>query len=130
MKSNGKLAAKTAAKRKTTSTKTTAAAKAKLTAKPAAKKNGKKRAVVKSTVPPQFRALPRLAKLDDPRFWTLRRELRDYFNNLPEEEVEPFLAGLKEPYQGYLFIELAQETFRNNPISIWGTDYSEYLEAK
>ncbi len=102
----------------------------KQTVKRAAKKSNKKRRVIKSTVPPQFRAMKRLAATKDPRFWTLRRELRDYLYSLPEEEVEPFLDGLGEPYLGYLFIELSQESFRKNPISVWGTDYSEYFKAE
>lgn len=106
MKSNGKLAAKTAAKRKTTSTKTTAAPKAQLTAKPAAKKNGKKRVVTKSTVPPQFRVLKQLAAAKDPRFWELRHEFRAYFHALPEEEREPFLEGLGHPHLEYLVMAM------------------------
>lgn len=109
MKSNGKLAAKTAAKSKATSTKTTVATKSKATVKSAAKKNGKKRAVAKSTVPPQFRVLKQLAAAKDPQFWELRREFRAYFYTLPEEEWEPFLEGLGEPYLDYLVMALVQE---------------------
>lgn len=115
MKSNGKLATKTVAKRKTTSTKPMVTAKAKLTAKPAAKKNGKKRAVVKSTVPPQFRVLKQLAAAKDPRFWELRREFRAYFYALPEEEREPFLEGLGEPYLDYLVMAMIQEGEGSRP---------------
>jgi len=102
MKSNGKLAAKTVAKRKTTGTKTTAPPKATLTAKATAKKNGQKRQAVKSTVPPQFRVLKQLAAAKDPRFWELRREFRDYLYSLPEEDREPFMEGLGQPYIDYL----------------------------
>ena len=92
--------------------------------------NGARRPRVKSTVPPQFRELKQLAAANDPRFWELRREFKDYFYTLPEAEIEPFVEGLGEPYLGYLFIELARESVRNNPISIWGTDYSEYFKAE
>ena len=106
MKSNGKLAAKTAAKRKTTSTKTPVATKSKATVKSAAKKNGKKQAAASSTVPPQFRVLKQLAAAKDPRFWELRLEFRAYFYALPEEEWEPFLEGLGPPYLDYLVMAM------------------------
>lgn len=77
--------------------------------KPAAKESARKRRTIKSTVPPQFRELKQLAAANDPRFWTLRREFRDYLYTLPEEEVEPFLEGLGEPYLGYLVMAMVQE---------------------
>lgn len=132
MKSNGKSATKTTAKRignlKTAGRKVSKTAGAKRPAKKVASKNVKKRQVVKSTVPPQFRELKQLAAKKDPRFQQLRREFRDYFYSLSDEEVTPFLEGLGYPYIDYLVTELARESFRQNPISIWGTDYSEYLK--
>lgn len=87
---------------------------AKANGKAPGKQNGKKRRSIKSTVPPQFRELPKLGEANDPRFWELRSEFKDYFKSLPEEEVEPFLNGLKYPFVDYLSIELAQESWRNN----------------
>lgn len=88
--------------------------------KTAAKKSARKRRTVKSTVPPQFRELKQLAAANDPRFWTLRREFRDYLYTLPEEEVEPFLEGLGEPYLGYLVMALVQERGRKKPARLRG----------
>jgi len=129
-KKTAKLSSRSNGKLKTASRKSAKTASGKRTPKQAAKKNGKKRRAITSTVPPQFREMKRLAATNDPRFWTLRRELRDYLYSLPDEEVEPFLDGLGEPYLGYLCVELARESFRENPISIWGTDYSEYFKAE
>jgi len=121
MKSNGKSATKTAASRsgklKAASRKTTKTSSSK---RPAKKAASKKRQVVKSTVPPKFRELKRLEAAEDPRFWELRKEFRDYFNNLSEEEVEPFLEGLRHPYTDYLAIEMVRQSWRENPVSIWG----------
>lgn len=111
--SSKKATIKTAKKaaRKSATTKTA-------TKKQAAKRNGKtnsrERRSIKSTVPPQFRELPKLGEANDPRFWELRSEFKDYFKSLPDEEVEPFLDGLKRPFVDYLSIELAQESWRNS----------------
>jgi len=86
--------------------------------KRAAKRISKQRMSVKSTVPPQFRELKQLAAKNDPRFWELRDEFRDYFRSLPEQEVEPFLKGLGRPYLDYLAIALAQESWAKNPVRI------------
>ncbi len=90
------------------------AAAKKQAAKRNGKQSGKKRRTIKSTVPPQFRELPKLGEANDPRFWELRSEFKDYFKSLPDEEVEPFLDGLKRPFVDYLSIELAQESWRNS----------------
>lgn len=122
MKSNGKNATKTTANRngklKAASRK---AAKTSSSKRPAKKAASKKRLAVKSTVPPKFRELKRLEAAEDPRFWELRKEFRDYFNNLSEEEVEPFLEGLRHPYTDYLAIELVRQSWRENPVNIWGS---------
>jgi len=89
-------------------------------AKTAAKKSARKRRTIKLTVPPQFRELKRLASTNDPRFWTLRREFRDYLYTLPDEQVEPFLEGLEEPYLGYLVMALVQERGRKKPVKLGG----------
>ncbi len=129
MKSNSKSTTKTTASRsgklKAPNRK---AAKTSSSKRPAKKAASKKRLVVKSTVPPKFRELKQLAAKKDPRFLQLRREFRDYFYSLSDEEVPPFLEGLGYPYMDYLATELARESFKQNPISIWGTDYSEYLK--
>jgi hypothetical protein len=84
---------------------------AKRNGKATGKQSGKKRRSIKSTVPPQFRVLPRLGEANDPRFWELRREFKDYFKSLPDEEAEAFIAGLEYPFVDYLALELTREEY-------------------
>jgi hypothetical protein len=119
-KKTAKLSSRSNGKLRTAGSKQTKTASGKPTVKRAAKKSSKKRRVIKSTVPPQFRELKRLAATNDPRFWTLRREFRDYLYTLPEEEVEPFLEGLGEPYLGYLVMAVVQERGRKKPVRLRG----------
>jgi len=120
MRSNGKRATKATASRKGSLKTASKTASAKRPARKAASRNGKRRQVVNSTVPPQFRELKQLAATNDPRFWELRTEFRDYFRSLPEEEVEQFLKGLGRPYLDYLTLALAQESWAENPVNIRG----------
>ncbi len=119
-KKTAKLSSRSNGKLKATGRKSTKTASGEKTAKQAAKKSSKKRRVIKSTVPPQFRELKMLAAAEDPRFWTLRREFRDYLYTLPDEQVEPFLEGLEEPYLGYLVMALVQERGRKKPVKLGG----------
>lgn len=121
--SSKKATKKTAKKAARKSAMPKAAAKkqaAKGNGKATGKQSGKKRRLIKSTVPPQFRELKQLAAKNDPRFWELRTEFRDYFRALPEEKVEPFLKGLGRPYLDYLVIALAQQSSAENPVDIRG----------
>ncbi len=111
-----KLSSRSNGKLKTSGKKSAKAASGKRAVKQVAKKSAKKRRVIKSTVPPQFREMKRLAATNDPRFWTLRREFRDYLYTLPDEQVEPFLEGLEEPYLDYLVMALVQERGRKKPV--------------
>jgi hypothetical protein len=120
MRQSGKKATKKTAKkavRKSAAPKTEAKKQA---AKLNGKQGGKKRRTIKSTVPLRFRELPKLGEANDPRFWELRSEFKDYFKSLPDEEVEPFLDGLKRPFVDYLSIELAQESWRNSRKAVGG----------
>jgi hypothetical protein len=112
-KKTAKLRSRSNGKLKPSGGKSAQAASGKRASRQAAKKGAKKRRTTKSTVPPQFRELKQLAAKKDPRFWDLRKQFRDYLRGLPEESVEPFLAGLGEPYLGYLVMEMIQE--RANP---------------
>jgi hypothetical protein len=127
MKSNGKSATKTTANRignlKPVSRKATKTASAKRPAKKSARKNGGKRQTVKSTVPPQFRVLRRMDP-KDPRYWELRDRFREYYKSLPEEEIEPFLEGLKRPFLDYLFVDLARHQYETEGFfSVWKWDW-------
>jgi hypothetical protein len=112
MKSSGKKTTPSATSRgmksKPMSRKMAKAGGAKTAAKKVASKNGKKQRPVRSTVPPQFRELRQLAAKNDPRFWKLRDEFRDYFRCLPEEEIGIFWEGLGQPYLDYLALALIQ----------------------
>ncbi len=119
MKQSSKKATKKVAKK---SAAPKAAAKkqaAKGNGKAKGRQSGKKRRTIKSTVPPQFRELKRLAVAKDPRFWELRKQFKDYFRGLPEEAVEPFLKGLGDPYLGYLVMELVQERTNPNAVKVF-----------
>jgi hypothetical protein len=124
MKSNGKKAAKATASRngnlKAVGRKGTKTASAKRSTKMTASKNGKKREVAKSTVPPRFRELKQLAAKNDPRFWELRLEFRDFVRNMPEDEMEPFMEGLGQPYLDYLVTALIQQSWKEDPVMTWG----------
>ncbi|MGH9833562.1 MAG: hypothetical protein ACREBD_17595 [Blastocatellia bacterium] len=115
-KKSAKLSSRSNGKLKTAGRKSTKTASSKQTAKQAAKKSVKRPRTIKSTVPPQFRELKRLAATNDPRFWTLRREFRDYLYTLPDEEVEPFLEGLEQPFLDYLVMAVVQERGRKKPV--------------
>ncbi|MGH9844952.1 MAG: hypothetical protein ACREEM_40055 [Blastocatellia bacterium] len=64
--------------------------------------------------------MKKLAAKNDPRFWELRREFRDYVRNMPEDEMEPFMEGLGQPYLDYLVTALIQQSWKEDPVSAWG----------
>jgi hypothetical protein len=112
MKASGKRTAKLSSrsngKLKTAGRNSTKTASGERAAKQAAKKSSKKRRTIKSTVPPQFRAMPKM-DAKDPRFWELREQFKNFYKSLPEEEVDNFVKGLKRPFLDYLVNDLARE---------------------
>jgi hypothetical protein len=122
MKSKGERATKTTAspiaKLKPASRKAAKTVRAKRPVRKAASTSGRMRQRSKSSLPAQFRPLKQLSLAKDPRFWTLRKEFKDYFRQLPEEEKEPFLDGLGSDYLGYLLMELIHEE-SNAPRIFW-----------
>lgn len=118
-KKTAKLSSRSNGKLKTAGSKTARTASGKRTPKQAAKKSSKKRWTIKSTVPPQFRAMPKM-DAKDPLFWELREQFKNYYKSLPEEEVDDFLKGLRRPFLDYLVNDLAREQHaRGEFISIW-----------
>jgi hypothetical protein len=112
MKQSGKKATKKTTKkaaRKSAAPKTAAKKQAaKGNGKATGKRSGKKRRTIKSTVPPQFRAMPKM-DAKDPQYWELREQFKKYFQSLSEKEAENFAKGLKRPFLDYLIIDLARE---------------------
>lgn len=109
--SSKKTVKKTAKKAARKSAMPKAAAKkraAKQNGKANGKQSGKKRRTIKSTVPPQFRAMPKM-DAKDPQFWELREQFKKYFQSLSEKQAEKFAKGLKRPFLDYLIIDLARE---------------------
>jgi len=118
-KKTAKLSSRSNGKLRTASRKPTKPVSGKRTAKQAAKTGVKKRRVIKSTVPSQFRAMPKM-DAKDPQFWELREQFKKYFQSLSEKEAEKFVKGLKHPFLDYLIIDLARERYaRGEFISIW-----------
>ncbi len=124
MKSNSqktaRLSSRSNGKLKPSGAKSAPPARGKRASKQAAKKGAKKRRTIKSTVPPQFRAMPKM-DAKDPQFWELREQFKKYFQGLSEKEAEKFAKGLKRPFLDYLIIDLARERHaRGEFISIRG----------